>query len=133
MIDSCIAETSLLRLHLLISTMQTLHKMAAFFKLDPKIAKGLGKMEEANAGTSSLRFRPRTSLTEVTDQIFWIGLERTGNRWRWVDTSALGDSHWEDNLSEGDCGLLRGAGSTQASWISSPCAHSAYFICEKQA
>ena len=30
MIDSCIAETSLLRLHPLISTMQTMHKMAVF-------------------------------------------------------------------------------------------------------
>ncbi|XP_060936760.1 early activation antigen CD69 [Limanda limanda] len=75
----------------------------------------------------------QTFLTGKGNGLFWIGLRRTGNQWTWVDTSALGDSYWEDNQSDGDCGLLRGASSPQKNWMTSPCAHSSYFICEKTA
>ncbi|CAB1448925.1 unnamed protein product [Pleuronectes platessa] len=75
----------------------------------------------------------QTFLTGKRIGLFWIGLERPGSQWRWVDNRALGDSYWEDNLSEGDCGLLRGDGPSQKNWMRAPCAHSAYFICEKQA
>ncbi|XP_062256033.1 early activation antigen CD69-like isoform X2 [Platichthys flesus] len=40
--------------------------------------------------------------------------------------------YWEDNLSNGDCGLLRGDGPPLKNWMRASCNSKAYFICEKQ-
>ncbi|XP_062256032.1 early activation antigen CD69-like isoform X1 [Platichthys flesus] len=74
----------------------------------------------------------QTFLTGKAKSFFWIGLKHDANHWRWVDNNPLGDRYWEDNLSNGDCGLLRGDGPPLKNWMRASCNSKAYFICEKQ-
>nr|XP_061804402.1 NKG2-A/NKG2-B type II integral membrane protein [Nerophis lumbriciformis] len=63
---------------------------------------------------------------------YWIGLRRNGGTWTWVNNSVLAQSHWGNNLNDGDCVMLHSGKQTENNWMSSSCGGHTYYICQQQ-
>ncbi|XP_072769017.1 C-type lectin domain family 4 member E [Nerophis lumbriciformis] len=64
--------------------------------------------------------------------MYWIGLQRIGGTWTWVNNSVLAQSHWGNNLNDGDCVMLHSGKQTENNWMSSSCGGRTYYICQQQ-
>ncbi|XP_028984911.1 early activation antigen CD69 isoform X2 [Betta splendens] len=71
-------------------------------------------------------------LTKEGDLKYWIGLRQKGDRWAWVNHSAVQQSYWSKDETSGDCGILDSTGPQDKNWIKASCQAYTYFICQLQ-
>lgn len=62
---------------------------------------------------------------------YWIGLRLRGASWMWNNNTALGQSYWQGDASNGDCGILDAELPAERNWVTSPCQYHSYFICQQ--
>ncbi|XP_061919757.1 early activation antigen CD69-like [Entelurus aequoreus] len=63
---------------------------------------------------------------------YWIGLRHNGGTWTWVNNDVLAQSHWGNNLANGDCGMLSSGNQTENNWMRGSCRAYSYYICQRQ-
>ncbi|KAM4601337.1 killer cell lectin-like receptor subfamily B member 1B allele C isoform 2-T2 [Polymixia lowei] len=71
-------------------------------------------------------------LSDKGSVMYWIGMRSRGGMWTWVNNTPVRKSYWAEDISSGDCGILRGEEPPEKNWVKDRCTSLTYFICEKQ-